>query len=131
MHVSSQGAGMDIHTYLHEWHSFEPHRCTLIEGDLWFFSFSNLTPLPQNYPGEITCDVTSLHGVGIIEDLIKACIDHRKHWSYALKFDRSEEFFQGFVTDASGTKYTGLDSLNPGIALLTAYLNTLKKQRTP
>ena len=119
---------MDIHSYLNEWHAIEPNRCAFIEGDNWKFHFNGLSNIPDEYPQELTCDVISVHGVGVIEDLIKACVAERTDWTYQLDFDREEEIFLGLVVDALGNKYIGLDSLNPGIALLTAYLNTLKNQ---
>ena len=67
--------------------------------------------------------------MGVIEDLIKACVGERTGWNYQLDFDREEELFLGRVTDAIGNTYIGLESLNPGIAILTAYLNTLKNQK--
>ena len=128
MHLSTKGTGMDIHTYLDEWHTVEPNRCTFIDADHWTFHFGGLSEPPKEYPSTLTCDVISVHGVGVIEDLIKACVHERNGWAYQLDFDRDEELFLGSVSDAQGNRYTGLESLNPGIALLTAYLNTLKSQ---
>lgn len=119
---------MDIHTYLDEWHSIEPNRCVFVKGDFWRFHFNDLSKPVKEYPSELTCDVISVHGVGVIEDLIKACVDERTGWQYTLEFDREEELFLGHITHSSGNRYMGLESLNPGIALLTAYLNTLKNQ---
>jgi len=128
MHLSSKGAGMDIHTYLDEWHSIEPNRCAFVKGDLWKFHFNDFSEPVKEYPSELTCNVMSFYGVEVIEDLIKACVDERTGWQYKLEFDRDEELFLGYITHADGNRYMGLESLNPGIALLTAYLNTLKNQ---
>lgn len=128
MHLSSRGTGMDIHTYLNEWQSMEPQRSTFAGGDRWTFHFGSLSTLPPGYPPSITCDVITVHGVGVIEDLTKACIEEREGWSFDLTFDREEEVFSGHVTDGKNVQYTGLESLNPGIAILTAYLNSLREQ---
>lgn len=130
MHLSNKGTGMDIHTYLNEWHSMEPKRSTFVGGDRWTFHFGSLSTPPVEYPPALTCDVITVHGVGVIEDLIKACIKERDGWRFDLLFDREEEVFSGQVTDSKNSQYTGLESLNPGIALLTAYLNTLREQTT-
>ena len=129
MHLSSKGTGMDIHTYLNEWHSIEPQRCTFVGEDRWTFHIGGLSSIQETYPTDQTCDVITVHGVGVIEDLIKASVSERNGWSYQLNFDREEELFLGQITDEQGNCYIGLESLNPGIALLTAYLNSLKNQR--
>ena len=119
---------MDIHTYLNEWRNLEPHRLDFAGEDRWTFHFSSLTPPPLTWPEGQTCDVIAVYGVGVIEDFIKACIEERDGWAYKLTFDREEELFSGHVITDKNVQYTGMESLNPGIALLTAYLNTLREE---
>ena len=57
MHLSSKGTGMDIHTYLSEWHLVEPGRCTFVDGDHWRFHFDGLSVPVEMYPTALTCDV--------------------------------------------------------------------------
>ena len=126
MHLPSKGAGMDIHMYLHEWRQVEPNRCTFVGEDKWVFHYEGL-PIPAGETGaDLACDVITVHGVAVIEDLLKACIEDRDGWTYALNFDREEELFHAQVIMENGVSFSGLESLNPGIAMLTAYLNALK-----
>ena len=116
---------MDIHLFLEEWNTIEPNRCSYLHEDFWQFHFDK--------PGTdrdalVRCDVISVHGVGIIEDLVVECIQARHGWTYRLEFDREEELFVAYVSDTKQT-YMGLESLNPGIAMLSAYLNSLKNKQ--
>ena len=114
---------MDIHVFLAEWNAFEPHRCLQRKGDYWEFQFDQ--PRDDDKK-QVICDVISVRGVGVIEDLVKECIEQRQGWSHELIFDRSEELFLAHVTTDNNVTYNGLESLNPGIAILSAYLNSLK-----
>lgn len=115
---------MDIHLFLEEWNALEPDRCVREnEDDFWIFRFEQPQE-PENH--RVRCDVVSVHGVGIVEDLVAECIRGRPGWSFDLIFDREDELFGAQITVSDGTAYTGLESLNPGIALLSAYLNVLK-----
>ena len=109
--------GMDINPYLELWGTLEPNRCKRLEADIWQLQFES--------EETITCDVVSFQGAGAVEDLLKETIDARAGWSYNLAFDRDMEIFRASVTSTSST-HAGLLSLNPSIALLTAYLNALR-----
>ena len=110
---------MEIHPYLVRWQAPEAQRCTHDEGDFWVFHFTDdQTP--------IRCDVISFHGVGVVEDVIGSCIDKRTGWHHDLRFDREQETFSASVTTANGKSIEGEVSLNPGIALLSAYLGALE-----
>lgn len=124
MHGSTSAAGMDIHPYLERWQHIEPHRCSHDRGDFWVFH-------SNQHEGGTRCDVVSFHGVGIVEDIIGECILGRAGWSHELLFDRNEETFSASVSTEEGRLYEGVSSLNPGIALLSAYLAALEAHRQP
>ena len=113
---------MDIHPYLERWQAIEPLRCSHYRDDFWLFTFD------AEGTGKFKthrCDVISFHGVGIVEDLVSQCIQNRPGWTYTLKFDRDAETFSAVVFVANGTPVRGEESLNPGISLLSAYLQAL------
>ena len=113
---------MDIQPYLERWQALESNRCKPDKDDFWFFYFDDDQP-------PIRCDIVSFHGVGVIEDLIARCIQHRPGWQHELLFDREEETFSARFIDHQGTVFQGTVSLNPGISLLSGYLKALEHPR--
>ncbi|MEM8484052.1 MAG: hypothetical protein AAF564_00825 [Bacteroidota bacterium] len=109
---------MDIHPYLKRWTDLESLYCKHIDEDQWQFTFAN--------GAQITCDVVSFHGTGTIEDLIKERVTRRKGWAITLTFDRDEETFSAHLDTPQQYGITGQTSLNPSIALLSAYLRALQ-----
>ena len=109
---------MDIHPYLEIWSNLEPSRCKHIEDDTWQFRFSDTMV--------IRCDVVSFHGTAVIEDLLTETMNDRAGWSFALTFDRAAETFSAVVFIENHGAFQGLESLNPSISLLSAYLAALK-----
>ena len=114
-------AGMDIHPYLERWHMLEPHRCKHDTGDYWLLAFASASGPSEGWR---RYDVISFQGVGAIEDLIAECVGDRPGWTCRVNFDRDAETFTGFVV-VSDRLFEGEESLNPGIALLSAYLKAL------
>lgn len=109
----------DISEFLKQWAALEPHRCRHEAGDVWVLT---LQSPPGNTPPSLACDVITFHGVGRVEDVIREAVNMREGWTVTLNFDRNEETFSARVEDENATHYTGLVSLNPGVALLSAYL---------
>ena len=110
--------GMDIHPYLHTWSNLAPNLCKHVDDDLWQFTFSDATV--------IICDVVSFHGTATIEDLIKETIQQRSGWKYELTFDRTAETFSAQVSTTPHASFRGQESLNPSIALLSAFLRAIQ-----
>lgn len=112
---------MDIHPYLECWTNLEPAYCKHIEEDRWQFKRNNGT--------QIDCDVVSFYGTGTIEDVIKERVGARTGWRISLNFDRKAETFTAHLGIPQHREITGQASLNPGIALLSAYLRALQIDR--
>ncbi len=110
---------MDIHPYLTSWSVLESICCKHLKGDNWQFTFSN--------GSQLACDVVSFHGTAVIEDLIKERVDHRKGWTITLSFDRDAETFTAYVGLPDEQSIAGQSSLNPSIAMLSAYLLALQQ----
>lgn len=110
--------GMDLHPYLVTWSNLAPRICKHIQDDIWQFTFSGKKI--------VECDVVSFHGTGMVEDLVKEEIAQRAGWLYAITYDRVSESFSAQVTIPSNHSYAGHVSLNPSIALLSAYLHALQ-----
>ena len=117
-------AGMDINEYLERWQALEPHRCTHDEDDFWLFHFDASR---NAEPSTRRCDVISFQGVGTVEDLIAECVANRIGWSHELLFDRDAETFSSLVVTGDGRIFEGEVSLNPGISLLSAYLQAINE----
>ncbi len=110
---------MDIHPYLQRWTDLESLYCKHIEEDSWQFTFEN--------GAQVTCDVVSFHGTGTIEDVIKERVTDRKGWTISLNFDRLTETFIAHLDTPHQYGIAGQASLNPSIALLSAYLLALQR----
>lgn len=117
--------GMDLYPYLVTWSNLEPAICKQVNDEEWQFTFEN-NKSETLHQSTITSEVESVYGAGLIEDLIAECVNKRAGWSYELRFDRLEETFTAYVSTTPEVYAAGLESLNPSIALLTAYLRALK-----
>ena len=112
----------DINIFLARWAAVEPKRCQHVQGDHWMLW---LEAPPADASSEQVYDVITFHGVGRIEDVIQEAVGQRPGWSAVLQFDRKEETFSARVTNGAGHTFDGLTSLNPGVSLLSAYLDAL------